>query len=151
MPVPPLPADDSELRHLYQRLGRVIHMKPRRINQRVIEGVAELPYSNVTIKAAVNRTAFNYIRERKERFPGVAVEKQYLRDYPHKELAAQLFGTTREISPAELKERKYRGVESGTRIGADGLEESYDKYLRGKDGFTRSSSTRSAAATTGAG
>jgi penicillin-binding protein 2 len=137
VPVPPLPADATELRHLYQRLGRVIHMKPRRINQRVIEGVAELPYSNVTIKAAINRTAFNYIRERKERFPGVAVEKQYLRDYPHNELAAQLFGTTREISPAELKERKYRGVEPGTRIGADGLEESYDKYLRGKDGFTR--------------
>ena len=135
--IPPLPAEETQLRHLYQRLGRVINVKPRRIHQRVIEGVAELPYSNVTIKAAVNRTAFNYIRERKEQFPGVAVEKQYLRDYPHKELAAQLFGTTREISPKELKEKRYRGVAPGTRIGADGLEESYDRYLRGKDGYTR--------------
>jgi penicillin-binding protein 2 len=135
--IPRMPSDATQLRHLYQRLGRVIDVKPRRIHQRVIEGIAELPYSNVTIKAAVNRTAFNYIRERKEQFPGVDVEKQYLRDYPHKELAAQLFGTTREISPTELKEKRYRGVEQGTRIGADGLEESYDKYLRGKDGFTR--------------
>jgi penicillin-binding protein 2 len=115
----------------------VIRVKPRRIHQRVIEGIAELPYSNVTIKTAVSRAAFNYIRERREQFPGVEVEKQYLRDYPHKELAAQLFGTTREISPAELKEKRYKGVEPGTRIGADGLEEKYDKYLRGKDGFTR--------------
>jgi penicillin-binding protein 2 len=137
VPIPPMPADATRLRHLYQRLGRVINIKPRRIHQRVIEGVAELPYSNVTIKTAVNRTAFNYIREREEQFPGVDVEKQYLRDYPHDELAAQLFGTTREISPSELKERRYRGVEAGTRIGADGLEESYDKYLRGKDGYTR--------------
>jgi penicillin-binding protein 2 len=137
IPVPALPSDATQLGRLYRRLGRVIHVKPRRIHQRVIEGVAELPYSNVTIKTAVNRTAFNFIRERKEQFPGVDVEKQYLRDYPHDELAAQLFGTTREISPEELKAKRYRGVEPGTRIGADGLEESYDRYLRGKDGYTR--------------
>ncbi len=137
VPIPPLPADEVKQRRLYRRLGRVIRVKPNRIHERVIEGVAELPYSNVTIKTAINRAAFNYIRERKEQFPGVEVEKQYLRDYPHKELAAQLFGTTREISPKELKEKRFKGVEAGTRIGADGLEESYDKYLRGKDGYTR--------------
>ena len=137
VPIPPLPADELKQRRLYRRLGRVIRLKPNRIHERVIEGVAELPYSNVTIKTAINRAAFNYIRERKEQFPGVEVEKQYLRDYPHKELAAQLFGTTREISPTELKEKRFKGVAAGTRIGADGLEESYDKYLRGKDGYTR--------------
>jgi penicillin-binding protein 2 len=135
--IPPVPAGEIKLRRLYRRLGRVINLRPRQIQQRVIEGVAELPYSNVTIKTAVDRAAFNYIRERKEQFPGVDVEKQYLRDYPHDTLAAQLFGTTREISPTELKEKRYKGVAPGTRIGADGLEESYDKYLRGKDGYTR--------------
>ena len=115
----------------------MIDVKPKTIHERVIEGVAELPYSNVTIRTAVDRNAFNYIRERKEEFPGVEVEKQYLRDYPHDELGAQLFGTTREISPEELKQKRYRGVEPGTRIGADGIEESYDEYLRGTDGFTR--------------
>jgi penicillin-binding protein 2 len=137
VPVPAVPTDELKLRRLYRRLGRVIRLTPRRIHERVIEGVAELPYSNVTVKTAVSRAAFNYIRERHEEFPGVEVEKQYLRDYPHDELAAQLFGTTREISPAELKEKRYKGVEAGTRIGADGLEEHYDKYLRGKDGYTR--------------
>ena len=135
--VPAPPADETELRRLYRELGRVINVRPRLIHERVIEGVAELPYSNVTIKSAVSRAAFNYIRERREQFPGVEVEKQYLRDYPHDELGAQLFGTTREISPAELKLKRYRGVEPGTRIGADGIEESYDRYLRGTDGFTK--------------
>jgi len=137
VPIPPLPANATRLRNLYRRLGRVINVKPNRIHQRVIEGVAELPYSNVTIKTAVSRTAFNFIRERMEQFPGVDVQKQYLRDYPHRTLAAQLFGTTREISPTELKEKRFHGVAAGTRIGADGLEESYDRYLRGKDGYTR--------------
>ena len=80
----------------------------------------------MTIKTDVQRAAFNYLRERKERFPGIAVEKLYLRNYPHDELAAQLFGTLREISPEELEERRYRGVAAGTRIGASGIEYSYD-------------------------
>ena len=135
--VPPLPASEGERRRLYRRLGKVIDVRPRVIHERVIEGIAELPYSNVTIRTAVPREAFNFIRERKEQFPGVDVEKRYLRDYPHDELGAQLFGTTREISPDELEMKRYRGVEAGTRIGADGIEESYDDYLRGTDGYTR--------------
>jgi penicillin-binding protein 2 len=135
--VPPLPASETERRRLYRRLGKVIDVRPRVIHERVIEGIAELPYSNVTIRSAVPRDAFNFIRERREQFPGVEVEKQYLRDYPHDELAAQLFGTTREISPEELEMKRYRGVDQGTRIGADGIEESYDEYLRGTDGYTR--------------
>jgi penicillin-binding protein 2 len=135
--VPALPATATDVRALYRRLGRVIDVSPRTINERVIEGVAETPYSNVTVKTDVAKAAFNYLRERKEQFPGIAVEKLYLRSYPHDELAAQLFGTLREISPKELKERRYRGVAPGTRIGASGIEYSYDSYLRGKDGYTK--------------
>ena len=100
-------------------------------------GIAEAPYSNVTVKTDVPRAAFNYLQERKDEFPGVDVEKLFLRSYPHNELGAQLFGTLREISPKELKEKKYRGVAAGTRIGKDGIEETYDRYLRGQDGYTR--------------
>jgi penicillin-binding protein 2 len=135
--IPALPADATDVRALYRRLGRVISVSPRAIHERVIEGVAETPYSNVVVKTDVAKAAFNYLRERKEQFPGIAVEKLYLRNYPHDELAAQLFGTLREISPKELKERKYRGVAPGTRIGASGIENTYDSYLRGKDGYTK--------------
>jgi len=135
--VPPLPPSATAVRRLYRDLGRVIAVRPRTIHERVIEGVAETPYSNVTVKTDVDSAAFNYLRERKERFPGIAVEKLYLRNYPHDELAAQLFGTLREISPDELERRRYRGVAAGTRIGASGIEYAYDAYLRGSDGYTR--------------
>jgi penicillin-binding protein 2 len=135
--VPPMPAAARDLRRTFRRLGRVLDMSPRTVHRRVVEGMAEAPYSNVTIKTDVPRAAFNYLKERKDEFPGVAVEKLYLRSYPHKELAAQLFGTLREISPDELKKKKYRGVAPGTRIGAGGIEQSYDRYLRGQDGYTR--------------
>jgi penicillin-binding protein 2 len=91
----------------------------------------------VTIKTDVGSAAFNYLKERQAELPGVRPEIQYLRDYPYKELGAQLFGTLREISPDELKLKRYRGVEAGTRIGKDGVEETYDRYLRGVDGYYR--------------
>jgi len=137
VPVPPLPAGERALRRRFARLARVLDMQPSTIHRRVIRGVADAPYSNVTIKTDISRAAFNYLRERRRLFPGVEVEKLYLREYPHDELGAQLFGTLREISPEELRRKRYRGVAQGTRIGKDGIEESYDRYLRGQDGFTR--------------
>ena len=42
-----------------------------------------------------------------------------------------------EIGPEQLKENEYAGVAQGTRIGQSGLEQHYDKYLRGTDGYQR--------------
>jgi penicillin-binding protein 2 len=135
--VPPLPADQVKLRHVYDRLGRVMGMSPTTIHNRVIRGVADQPYSNVTIRTDVPRAEFNYMREHAELFPGVAVDKKYLRTYPHDKLAAQLFGTVSEITAGQLKEKKYRHVGQGTRIGQSGLEGTYDRYLRGTDGYQK--------------
>jgi penicillin-binding protein 2 len=133
----PIPAQAPALRSLYKRLGRVLGISPVAIHRRVIQGIADQPSANVTVKTDVPAAAFNYLLEHREAFPGVVVEKKYLRHYPYDELGAQLFGTLREISPDEVGTKEYRGVEPGTRIGKDGIEESYDKYLRGTDGFTR--------------
>src|SRR5215211_47763 len=137
VPVGPIPVGAGGLRALYKRLGRVIGLAPATIHRRVIEGIADQPSANVTIKTDVPPAAFNYLLEHREEFHGVVVEKQYLRNYPFKTLGSQLFGTLREISPDEVGTKRYRGVAPGTRIGKDGIEESYDKYLRGTDGFTR--------------
>jgi penicillin-binding protein 2 len=135
--VGPIPAGEPQLRSLYKRLGNVLGVAPVAIHRRVIQGIADQPSANVTIKTDVPAAAFNYLLEHREEFPGIVVEKKYLRHYPFKTLGSQLFGTLREISPDELDEKRYRGVSPGTRIGKDGIEETYDKYLRGTDGFTR--------------
>ena len=137
VPIGPIPPGEPELRALYKRLGRVIEMEPATIHRRVVQGIADQPSANVTIKTDVPAAAFNYLLEHREDFHGIVVEKKYLRHYPYKTLGAQLFGTLREISPDEVGSKDYRGVNPGTRIGKDGIEESYDSYLRGTDGFTR--------------
>jgi penicillin-binding protein 2 len=134
--IPPIP-EGTQPKRLFRRLGRVLLMSPQTIHKRVVEGIAEASYRNITVKTDVPRGQFNYLRENRERFGGVEVEKLFLRDYPHKDLAAQLFGTVNEVGPEQLKLKRYRGVAQGTRVGQSGLEQEYDRYLRGTDGFTR--------------
>jgi penicillin-binding protein 2 len=103
----------------------------------VSQQLALLPYASVTIKTDVPRQVQFYLAERQDRFPGVEVQQVYLRDYPLHTLAAQLFGTVGPISPAEVKERRFRGVSQQSIVGQSGLEASYDRYLRGRDGAER--------------
>jgi penicillin-binding protein 2 len=131
------PIATEALKTRYRALGVVVNKSATRIHREVIRSLVLVPYSAVRIKTDVPESVLAYISERPERFPGVKVEKTYLRDYPHDSLAAQILGTVGEISPAELKSSRFRGVRQGTVIGTGGLERSYDRYLRGVDGIQR--------------
>jgi penicillin-binding protein 2 len=132
VPIPRIPT--PELRERFERLGRVLRMRPSTIQRRAIEQLAVVPYSAVTVRSDVPKAVINYLKERKETFPGVDVDPVYLRNYPQETLAAHMLGYVGEISPKELKQRRNRGIEQGTIVGKAGLEYTYDRYLRGRDG-----------------
>lgn len=136
-PVPIPPVDDPALEQRYARLAQVLGTSATAIHRTVIRQLAQVPYADVRVKTDVPRSMLNYISERKAQFPGVRVEQVYLRRYPQQTLAAQLVGTVGEISPAQLRKKRYREIKQGTIIGQDGLEYEYDSYLRGKDGMRR--------------
>jgi penicillin-binding protein 2 len=131
------PATTPALATRFKRLARALNMSPRTIQERVVRALTLLPYASVTIKTDVPATVRNYLLERSSRFPGIDVQKVYLRRYPNKDLAAQLEGTVGEISPGELKLPRFRGVRQGTIVGKEGIERAYDRYLRGLDGAQR--------------
>ena len=78
-----------------------------------------------------------YLEERKDEFPGVTPERQFLRQYPHAEIGAHLFGFVSEVNKEQLKDQRYRGVALGDRVGQSGIEYQYDRFLRGKNGAAR--------------
>lgn len=135
VPIPP--NADPALEARYERLAEVLGTSANAIHRTVVRQLAQVPYADVRVKTDVPRSMLNYISERKAQFPGVRVEQVYLRQYPRDQIAAQLLGTVGEISPAQLRRKRYRDVKQGTIIGQDGLEYEYDNYLRGKDGLRR--------------
>ena len=122
---------------LYRRLGEVLGQNPRQMRAEVARQRLLLPYAPATVKADVSRDVYSYLFERQDDFPGVSVSRVYLRQYPQGTVGAHIFGTVGSISPAELKQLKFKGVPQGTIVGQDGIEYTYDRYLRGRDGANR--------------
>jgi penicillin-binding protein 2 len=134
---------------LYRRLSRVLGMSnhPRRcwvdgfganrlspLACQVAQGYVQLSYANVTVATDVPRAVLYYLEERQSEFPGVSIQPVWLRSYPLKTLAAQLFGTIGPISRSELRDPRYKGLPQNSIIGQSGLEWYYNRYLQGRDG-----------------
>ena len=137
VPVPPLPASATHLRALFARLGRVIGLSSRTIDERVVQGMTATPYAHVTDKTDAGAGALTVLGERANEFPGVAQEPVSIRQYPYGEMAAQVIGHVDQISEKELTTKAFRGVKAGTVVGQEGLEYYYDGYLRGRPGVQR--------------
>jgi penicillin-binding protein 2 len=134
---PSRPRATGALLTRYKRLARVLQMSAQTINDRVVDGIVQVPYANVQIKTDVPASQRNYIEERSTAFPGVTVDSAYERTYPNHNMAAQVLGTIGQISGDQLTWRQFKGVAAGTDVGQTGLEATYDRYLRGTDGRYR--------------
>lgn len=132
-----LPRNQEQKTQLYVRLARVLNMSRREIRTEVREQLRAVPFSAATVKTDVSLPVVAYLSEHKRSFPGVTVDTVSLRSYPHKRLAAHIFGTVGEVTGEQLKQRRYRGVAQGDRVGQSGIEYSYDRFLRGKNGARR--------------
>ena len=132
-----LPASRARREEVFRRLGKLLGLNPRRLQRRVERELKALPYTKPTIKQDVNPNVVAYVLERQEEFPGVEPEQQALREYPHGVIGAHLFGQVGEVTPAELKETRFSGVSMGDRVGQAGIENEYDRFLRGRNGAAR--------------
>jgi penicillin-binding protein 2 len=132
-----LPASASARHQVYDGLGRVLGISPRRIAALVGKGYAEAHYAPVTIKTDAGTGALTLLSERQNEFPGVVQQPVWLRTYPFGEMGAQILGYVGQINEEELTRPAFRGVQPGTVVGQAGLEYYYDRYLRGKPGSQR--------------
>lgn len=76
-----------------------------------------------------------YFAEHRMDFPGMFVEVEPLRTYPHGIVAAHLLGYLGEISEAQLQRSRELGYYPGDLVGQAGLEQAYETVLRGQPGL----------------
>lgn len=133
-----LPENQAEEDAELTELGALIHMKLPEMLKRIEEeqkvAAAGAP---LTLRRDVGYDLIYYIEEHPGKFPGVTVEKVFVRNYPHEDEAAQVLGHVNEVDEEELEEGPYKGLEPGEIVGQEGLEYSYDKVLRGTPGISR--------------
>ena len=121
-----------------QKLSKILQMKTSEIKKILKKYRGQARYRPVRIKKNISKKEVAIIETENEKMPGVQVETFISREYKDKEVGSHLLGYISEISQSQLpKYRKRDGMDYklGDFIGQFGLEERYDKHLRGDDGF----------------
>lgn len=132
-----LPEEEAaEIAELKQ-LGALVHMNMKQVRRRIAEEEEQAAGAPVTLRRDVGYDLIYYIEEHHGQFPGVSVEKVFVRNYPDETEAAHVLGSTGEVSEKELEEAPYEGLEPGEIVGQGGVEYTYDKWLRGTPGISR--------------
>jgi penicillin-binding protein 2 len=115
------------------RLAQLLRIRRAKIDERLRDYTGS-PLRGVPVAEDVPADTLFYLAEHSEEFPGVAPEVVALREYPHGKLAAHVLGYVGEVSPGELKSSRFRGLQQGDMVGKAGVELTYDRRLRGRDG-----------------
>ena len=132
-----LPEDEARKREELTQLAELTHTTLPRLRRAMRKELKLAPGLPVTLRRDVGNYLVYYLEENKNRFPGVDVERVFVRSYPKETFAAHILGSVGEVTEEDLEEPRYRGLEAGDFIGQDGVEDTYDKFLRGKPGVTR--------------
>ena len=115
-----------------QRLSTLLDMPVEDIKKK-IEASANY-YEPIMLKNNLDIQLVTRIEEQRRYMPEVMLTVQTIRNYPYHELAVHALGYVGEVSEYEIERNLFKDVTQGSIVGKEGLEKSYDKYLRGVDG-----------------
>jgi penicillin-binding protein 2 len=132
-----LPVDPAQRRAELSRLANLTHSTLRRVRETMHEELKLAPAAPVTLRRDVGHYLVYYLQENQDRFPGVETQRVFVRAYPDGTLGAHILGNVGEITKEQLREPRFRGLQPGDEIGQDGVEDTYDHFLRGQPGLTR--------------
>src|SRR5829696_4846682 len=102
------------------------------------EMVKTMPaFESITVKQGATPGDISWVEAHNLEYPELRVEQQPQRRYPADGSLAHVLGYVGEISPEQLEKQVYKdkGLKPGDIIGLSGIEQIYDDYLRGKDGY----------------
>jgi penicillin-binding protein 2 len=94
-------------------------------------------FESIPVKQDATPGDIAWVESHNLEYPELRVEQQPQRKYPANGSLAHVLGYVGEISPEQLKQQVYKdkGLKPGDIIGLSGIEQIYDDYLRGKDGY----------------
>jgi penicillin-binding protein 2 len=109
------------------------------LRDRFVQIASQPAFESILVKQDATPGDIAWVEAHELEFPELRVEQQPQRRYPPNGLLAHVLGYVGEISPEQLKQNSFKdkGLRPGDVIGQSGLEQTYDDYLRGKDGYRK--------------
>ena len=115
------------------RLAKILDT-PQTDIETILEQSAVNPSSLIRIARNLNEAQVTGLKEYENELPGVKINTEAVRYYPHGQELAHILGYTREITAEQLEKKKADGYRLGDVMGQMGVEKAYEKLLRGEWG-----------------
>lgn len=124
---------DQDTEKVAAKLGQILGMNPKDIITAINDPNLR-KFEPIKIATDVSLAVVTKIEENRPDLPGVDVTVEPMREYVFGDFMPHILGYVREITPSQLEKHKDDGYSLGDRYGQAGIENVYEKYLRGKDG-----------------
>ncbi|MGH7684635.1 MAG: hypothetical protein ACREMT_09845, partial [Vulcanimicrobiaceae bacterium] len=140
-----IPSEVKDINMTIATLASTLEVRPEVLWQRLLhhhnvryENFAQVqtyePYGPVILASDLKTWQMARLAEAQPDLPGVDLEEQPVRNYPYGTMAANLFGYVGQISEDEYEQLKAEHYTQNDVIGKDGVEATYDQYLKGQPG-----------------
>lgn len=94
-------------------------------------------FNSATIAKDISQKSVAKIGEEKYKIYGISIVSVPKRYYPNGNLLSHTIGYVSKISSTEYEKEKEEGYSVNSVIGKAGIEQSFEKYLKGKDGVIK--------------
>jgi len=125
---------------LVEPLSTALDVDPEILRARFDQIKSQPAFESIIIKQNATMADIQWVEARQAfEHPELRVEQQPQRRYPENGVLAHVLGYVAEINPKQLEREEYRAknLKPGDVIGQEGLEATYDDYLRGRDGYRK--------------
>ncbi|HEX8293013.1 MAG TPA: penicillin-binding transpeptidase domain-containing protein, partial [Pyrinomonadaceae bacterium] len=127
-------------------LSEGLELDPGLLRERFDEAKRQPAFEEVTVKEGATPADIAWVEAHTLELPMLLVREQPQRRYPSDGTLAHVLGYVGEIGPEQLKQPRFKDpnvnpfvkdnpYRPGDIIGQEGLESTYDRYLRGRDGY----------------
>ncbi|HZH89671.1 MAG TPA: penicillin-binding protein 2 [Pyrinomonadaceae bacterium] len=121
-------------------LSAALDIDPESLRTRFDQIKSQPAFESIIIKQNATMADIQWVEARQAfEHPELRIEQQPQRRYPENGVLAHVLGYVAEVNPKQLEREEYRakGLKPGDIIGQEGLEATYDNYLRGRDGYRK--------------
>ncbi len=128
----------SNKKETLKKLGEILGLSVDDIKKTLKKFRGQARYRPVLIKKNISKKEVAIIETENEKMPGVQVQTFISREYIDSYVGSHLLGYISEISQKQLPKYQKRDnvdYKLGDFIGQAGIEEKFDSYLRGLDGY----------------
>ena len=126
-----LPKDEEKIKELSSEIATVLKMNEEEVQDK-LEKSNSNSLNSVLLKENISQDESLILLEKSNNIPGISIEKTAIRSYPDGPIFSHILGYEGKITKEELGKNK--GYLLTDYIGKEGIEKSYEQYLRGVHG-----------------